>query len=115
MKKEKIELQKRMNESTELFWNWFESSHSTPIKFKRLRTCQAMVFEFDDCYILQSYHTPVAGIRKDTGEESLTFSAWYTDTPLLQRSILQNSLPTMAAMANGMYGDNIWYDAITKQ
>ena len=69
MKKEKMELQERMNERTQLFWNWFESSHSTPIKYKRLRTCQAMVFEFDDCYILQSYHTPVAGIRKDTLEE----------------------------------------------
>ena len=69
MKKEKIELQKRMNERTQLFWNCFESSHSKPIKWKRLRTCQAIVFEFDDCYILQSYHTIVAGIRKDTGEE----------------------------------------------
>ena len=69
MNKEKIERQERMNERTQLFWNWFESSHSTPIKYKRLRTCQAMVFEFDDCYILQSYHTPVAGIRKDTLEE----------------------------------------------
>ena len=69
MKKVQIEQQELMNERTQLFWNWFESSHSTPIKYKRLRTCQAMVFEFDDCYILQSYHTPVAGIRKDTLEE----------------------------------------------
>ena len=69
MKKEKKELQERMNERTQLFWNCFESSHSKPIKWKRLRTCQAMVFEFDDYYILQSYRTPVAGIRKDTGEE----------------------------------------------
>lgn len=68
MKKEKMELQERMNERTQLFLNWFESSHSKPIKWKRLRTCQAIVFEFDDCYILQSYQTPIAGIRKDTGE-----------------------------------------------
>ena len=69
MKKEKIELQERMNDRAKLFWEWFETSHSKPIKWKRLRTCQAMVFEFEDCYILQSYHTPVAGIRKDTCEE----------------------------------------------
>lgn len=69
MKKKKIELQERMNESTQLFYEWFNASHSSPIKFKRLRACQAMVFEFDDCYILQSYHAPVAGIRKYTGEE----------------------------------------------
>ena len=69
MKKEKIELQKRMNESTQLFVEWFYEQQRTPIKYKRLRTCQAMVFEFEDCFILQSYHTPVAGIRKDTGEE----------------------------------------------
>lgn len=69
MKKEKIELQKRMNERTQLFVEWFNAQHGTPIKYKRLRKCQAIVFEFEDCYILQSYHTPVAGIRKDTGEE----------------------------------------------
>ena len=69
MKKEKMELQERMNERTQLFVEWFNNNHGTPIKYKRLRTCQAMVFEFDNCYILQSYHTLVAGIRKDTGEE----------------------------------------------
>ena len=69
MKKEKMELQERMNERAKLFWEWFETSHSKPIKWKRLRNCQAMVFEFEDCYILQSYHTLVAGIFKDTGEE----------------------------------------------
>lgn len=69
MKEEKIEMQKRMNERTQLFYEWFEASHSSPIKFKRLRTCQAVVFEYEDCYILKSYHTLVAGIRKDTGEE----------------------------------------------
>lgn len=69
MKKEKMELQERMNERTQLFVEWFNSHDVRPIKSKRLRTCQAMVFEFEDCYILQSYHTLVAGIRKDTGEE----------------------------------------------
>ena len=69
MKKEQIEMQKSINERTQLFVEWFNAQHGTPIKFKRLRTCQAMVFEFEDCYILQSYHTIVAGIRKDTGEE----------------------------------------------
>lgn len=69
MKKEKIELQERMNERTQLFVELFNEQRGTPIKYKRLRRCQAMVFEFEDCYILQSYHTLVAGIRKDTGEE----------------------------------------------
>ena len=69
MKKEKIELQERMNERVTLFVDWFNSNHGTLIKGKRLRTCQALVLEFEDCYILQSYHTLVAGIRKDTGEE----------------------------------------------
>ena len=69
MKNEKLELQERMNERTQLFVEWFNNNHGTLIKAKRLRTCQAMVFEFEDCYILQSYHTLVAGIRKDTGEE----------------------------------------------
>lgn len=69
MNREQIKLQKRMNERTQLFLNWFELSHSKPIKCKRLRTCQAMVFEFDGYYILQSYHTFVAAIIKDTGEE----------------------------------------------
>ena len=69
MKTEKMERQERMNERTQLFVEWFNAQHGTPIKCKRLRTSQAMVFEFDDCYILQSYHTIVAGIRKDTGEE----------------------------------------------
>ena len=69
MKKVRIEQQKRMNEHTQLFAEWFNAQHRTPIKYKRLRSCRAMVFEFEDCYILQSYHTIVAGIRKDTGEE----------------------------------------------
>ena len=69
MKTEKMERQERMNEHTQLFVEWFYAQHGTPIKYKRLRKCQAIVFEFEDCYILQSYHTPVAGIRKDTGEE----------------------------------------------
>ena len=69
MKKEQIERQQRTNERTQLFVEWFNNNHGTPIKYKRLRACQAIVFEFDDCYILQSYQTPVAGIRKNTGEE----------------------------------------------
>ena len=69
MKNEKLEIQERMNERTQLFYEWFNASHSSPIKFKRLRICQAVVFEYEDCYILQSFHTPVAGIRKDTLEE----------------------------------------------
>ena len=69
MKNEKLELQERMNERAQLFVEWFNNNHGIPIKAKRLRTCQAMVFEFEDCYILQSYHTIVAGIKKDTGEE----------------------------------------------
>ena len=69
MKKEQIERQERMNERTQLFVEWFNAQHGTPIKYKRLRTCQAVVFEFDDCYILQSYQTIVAGIMKDTDEE----------------------------------------------
>ena len=69
MTKEKMELQERMNERTELFVEWFNNNHGTPIKVKSLRTCQAMVFEFEDCYILQSYHTLVAGNRKYKWEE----------------------------------------------
>ena len=69
MKKEKIERQEHMNERTQLFVEWFDKQHGIIIKCKRLRTCQAIVFEFEDCYVLQSYHTIVAGIRKDTGEE----------------------------------------------
>lgn len=69
MNNEKRELQKRMNERTQLFYDWFIAQHGTPIKYKRLRSCQATVIEFEDCYILQSYYTLVAGIRKDTGEE----------------------------------------------
>ena len=65
----KKEQQKRMNVRTQLFFEWFNAQHGTPIKYKRLRTCQAVVFEFDDCYILQSYQSIVAGIRKDTYEE----------------------------------------------
>lgn len=65
MKKEQIE---RTNERVQLFVEWFNSNHGTLIQGKRLRTCQAMVLEFEDCFILQSYHTLVAGIRKDTGE-----------------------------------------------
>lgn len=69
MKKLPIEQQKRINERTQLFVEWFYTQHGAPIKYNRLRKCKAMVFEFDDCYILQSYRTIVAGIRKDTGEE----------------------------------------------
>ena len=63
------ERQERMNERVKMFVEWFDKQHGTIIKYKRLRTCQAMVMEFEDCYILQSYHTIVAGIYKDTGEE----------------------------------------------
>ena len=69
MKKEQIERQQCTNERTQLFVEWFNNNHGTPIKYKRLRTCQAMVFDYEDCYILQSYHTLVAGIRKDTMED----------------------------------------------
>ena len=69
MKKVQIERQQRANERAQLFVEWFNNNHGTLIKAKRLRACQAMVLEFEDCYILQSYHTPVAGIRKDTGEQ----------------------------------------------
>lgn len=86
MKKEKIELQKSMNERTQLFVEWFNAQHGTPIKYKRLRTCQAMVLEFEDCYILQSCHTIVAGIRKDTGDEFdfLRMAYGYTATSAQQ-------------------------------
>lgn len=69
MKKVQMELQERMNERTQLFVEWFNAHNRTPIKYKRLRTCQAMVLEFEGFYILQSYHTIVAAIIKDTGEE----------------------------------------------
>lgn len=69
MKNEKMELQKRMNERAQLFVDWFNVGYVKPIKVKQLRRCQAMVFEFEDCYILQSYHTIVAGISKATWEE----------------------------------------------
>lgn len=75
-----MELQERMNERTQLFVEWF-NNHVTPIKAKRLRTCQAIVLEFEDCYILQSYHTLVAGIMKDTGEEFDFLRMVYGYTP----------------------------------
>ena len=35
---------------------------------KRLRTCQAYVYETEDYYVLESYNTIVACISKDSGQ-----------------------------------------------
>lgn len=37
------------------------------ISYKRLRTCQAYVYETEKYYVLRSYSTPVAAIRKENG------------------------------------------------
>lgn len=37
------------------------------LSYKRLRTCQAYVYETEKYYILRNYHTTVAAIRKENG------------------------------------------------
>ena len=44
-----------------------ESEIANIVSVKRLRTCKAYVYETDSYYILQSYATVVAFIRKDDG------------------------------------------------
>ena len=45
-----------------------ESEIANVVSVKRLRTCQAYVYETDSYYILKSYSTVVAFIRKDDCE-----------------------------------------------
>lgn len=45
-----------------------ESELANIVSVKRLRTCQAYVYETDSYYILKSYATVVAFIRKDDCE-----------------------------------------------
>ena len=61
--------QKKINEKVALFVDWHNAQKMNPISAKRLRTCSAMVFDCGTHYILRSYHTLVAAIRKDTGDE----------------------------------------------
>ena len=51
-------------------------------KYKRLRTCSAVVFETEHYYILQSYRTPIAVIAKstDTLYDVLRYVYVYTST-----------------------------------
>ena len=51
-------------------------------KYKRLRTCSAVVFETENYYILQSYRTPIAVIAKstDTLYDVLRYVYGYTAT-----------------------------------
>lgn len=45
-----------------------ESELANIVSMKMLRTCKAYVYETDSYYILKSYSTVVAFIRKDDGE-----------------------------------------------
>ena len=51
-------------------------------KFKRLRSCSAVVFETEHYFILQSYRTPIAVIAKstDTLYDALRYVYGYTST-----------------------------------
>lgn len=51
-------------------------------KFKRLRSCSAVVFETEHYFILQSYRTPIAVIAKstDTLYDALRYVYGYTAT-----------------------------------
>ena len=69
MKREQIERQIRMNERVVDFVNGFNNMNMEPKAVNRLGNCQAVVYVYNDCYILCSYRTLVAAIVKATGEE----------------------------------------------
>lgn len=68
MKKEQIENQKIANEKVCMFLDWLDRSGFKATNGKRLRTCSAIVYVTSYCFVLQSYNTIVAAIRRDTGE-----------------------------------------------
>lgn len=82
MKKEQIENQKRINEKVTQFIEWHNAQQIHPLTSKRLRTCSAIVHDYGKYYILVSYSTPVAAIRKDTreGYDFLRLAFGYTAT-----------------------------------
>ena len=66
----KKDTQKVMNVFAHFVWNKAMKEVNSPYPFesvKRLRTCQAFVYETNGFYILKSYGTLVAVVRKSDG------------------------------------------------
>lgn len=70
------------NDAIEELINTSKRNPPRPCKYKRLRSCSAVVFETEHYFILQSYHTPIAVIAKssDTIYDVLRYVYGYTVT-----------------------------------
>ena len=74
--------QENINIAVDEYFYSYSNDNALPIDAKRLRTCNAVVFEYDEYYALRSYNTVVALIDKKTHimYDGLRFVYGYTAT-----------------------------------
>lgn len=77
-----------------------EMKHCTIGGGKRLRTCQAYVYETPSFYVLRSYNTVVAIIKK-VPTLATTFSDMFTDTLSHPHITFQSLIKTMDVVCGG--------------
>lgn len=78
----KKEVQKEVNAMVDKFVDRFNDESPELLDSKRLRSCQARVYIYDDYILLRSYNTMVAGIdrKTDTLYDFLRMVYGYTST-----------------------------------